>query len=187
MHDLSRLLRSLVPAAGLAVAGCAGPAVVPDPPAAFFSLNSLAIAASGGELTVVVRGNPFGGDQAAFDHAVVEALQSRYAGVPTRLTTTPGPSARPDYKVAVIFNPDPALGTYNTCTSRPVPTLPPQGRIVLQAAFCQGEAPATSARGWLAGAVTAEDPDFRQLLYDTAHALFAPNLEFDCGGLSGDC
>ena len=97
-------------------------------------------AAGGRDLAVQTVGNPFveaGIDDQAFAALVTDAMQGRNLGQPTRFTTAPGESARPQYKVVIAFDPvEPA--SYRALCDGAVDSGPTGERIRVKAAFCQG-------------------------------------------------
>jgi hypothetical protein len=174
------LLRPAVLATCLALAAC-GERVVADEPAPAYTLQEVAYAASGRDLSVVVQGNPFGGDPQAFGKALTDIMQGRLMGVDTNFTTTPGPTARPEYRVVLAFNV--ARNELNSALCGPaLPTRPPGGPIIVQGAFCRGGGPLSSATGWLDQPKSVQDPAFRDLIADMTYSLFPTRRADSCGG-----
>ncbi|HYH40173.1 MAG TPA: hypothetical protein VD860_18280 [Azospirillum sp.] len=179
------LLRPAVLSVCLALAAC-GERVVADEPSPAYTLAEVAYAASNRDLRVVVQGNPFGGDPQAFGQVVTGMMQNRIMGVDTNFTTTPGPSARPDYRVVLAFNV--ARNELNSalCANPALPTKPPGGPIIVQGAFCRGGGPLSSATGWLDQPKSVQDPAFRDLIADMTYSLF-PTRRADSGCSGPDC
>ena len=165
----------------LALAAC-GERVVSDEPAPAYTMQEVAYAASDRDLRVVVHGNPFGGDQQAFGQTLTGMMQNRIMGVRTNFTTTPGPTARPEYRVVIAFNL--AQNELNSalCANPTLPTKPPGGPIIVQGAFCRGGGPLTSATGWLDRPQSVQDPMFRDLIGDLTYSLFPTRRADSCGG-----
>jgi hypothetical protein len=135
---------------------------------------------------VEVFGLPFGGDAAAFQRRVTDAMQHRAMGVNTRFTTTPNDTARPGYRIAVIFNPV-GYGPSGRVCRTPTPAVePPQAgppyKLYVEAAFCRDGGDFTAARGWLDAATGPDDPNFRHLVGDLTGALFPRGESDSCGG-----
>ncbi|HYG85792.1 MAG TPA: hypothetical protein VD978_06005 [Azospirillum sp.] len=174
------LARPAVLAACLALAAC-GERVVADLPAPAYTLQEVSYAASGRDLSVVVHGNPFGGDPQAFGRTLTDIMQNRILGVQTNFTTTPGPSARPDYRVVLAFNL--AQNELNSalCARPTLPTRPPGGPIIVQGAFCRGGGALTSATGWLDEPQSPQDTAFRNLIADMTYSLFPTRSGDSCG------
>jgi hypothetical protein len=84
-----------------------------------YDAGEFGYAAGGRDLRVIIVGNPFGGDQAAFGRVVTDAMQGRNLGPQTNFTTTPGPSAREIYRVVMVFDPPNGLSADTTCQSDP--------------------------------------------------------------------
>ncbi|MEE8275865.1 MAG: hypothetical protein V3R75_01770 [Alphaproteobacteria bacterium] len=60
--------------------------------------------AGGRDFSTVVVGNPFGGDAAVFGRSVASTLTARNTFQPINFTTDPGPSARLQYRLVLLFN-----------------------------------------------------------------------------------
>ncbi|WP_029008051.1 hypothetical protein [Azospirillum halopraeferens] len=162
--------------------GCAGGRVVADHPAPAYTPGEVAYAASDRDLAVVLHGAPPGTDPATLGPAVTAAMQGRIMGVRTNFTTTPGESARPDYRVVMAFNPVEPLLSSALCASGPVPTRAPAaagGGLVVEAAFCRGGGALTAARGTLESSAGPDDPEFRGLIGDITFALFPAYRDSD--------
>lgn len=127
-------------------------------------------AAGGRDLAVEVLGNPTDLEPARFAAAVVAAMQGHNAGQPTHLTLTPGPTARPLYRVVVAFNPAASVGRYDLCRD-PIDTGPTADRIVVRAAFCQGAQALTFVRGRGPADMTVDSAVFRRLMAGLAREL----------------
>ena len=126
-------------------------------------------------MRVIIVGNPFGGDQAAFGRVVTDAMQGRNLGPQTNFTTTPGPSAREIYRVVMVFDPPNGLSADTTCQSDPAAlssTARDGTAVAVLAAFCRSERPLTQIRGDIEAAAGADDPAFVALIGDTTQALF---------------
>ncbi len=176
---------------GLGLSGCAERVVAGDPSPAY-TLPEVVYAANDRDFRVVLHGLPFGGDATRFAKAVLPSMQDRIMGVRTTLTTTPNDTARPDYRVVLIFNATGNLPSWSVCQEGAVPTLPPgvlppDGTLVVQGAFCRGGGAFTTATGWLDQPKGPEDPNFRQLISDMTVSLF-PTRRADqtCAG-GPDC
>lgn len=181
----------------LLLGGCVvGSRVVESHASPIYSLSEFSYAAGGRDLRTVVQGNPFGGpfgcDDPAFGRTVTAIMQGKHAGPPTRFTTTPGESARPLYRVMMVFNPAETIPSADLCAHETLRTKPARTKpataepIELQAAFCRGSSTATAVTGYLPGATSPEDPLFRTLVADATMALLSPvrdiNRGDDCFG-----
>lgn len=174
-------VRAAVLSVCLALAAC-GERVVADEAAPAYTLQEVAYAASGRDLRVVVHGTPFGGDPQAFGRTLTGMMQNRIMGVDTNFTTTPGPTARPDYRVVLAFNLAQSQMNSALCAHPVLPTRPPGGPVIVQGAFCRGGGPLSSATGWLDEPNTPQDPAFHHLIADMTHSLFPTRRADSCGG-----
>lgn len=138
--------------------------------------GEFARAAAGRDLHVVIVGNPFGGDQAAFGTAVTDAMQGRHWGQPTNFTTTPGAEAHLTYRVVLVFDPPRGMNAARQCREEAlaVQTIPTGDEINLSGAFCRGRNPMTRIWGRVSGAAGPQDPGFRELVGQVTNGLFPP-------------
>ncbi len=176
-------IRFCVLAITLAAAACAagGVRLTQQNIAPTYAPGEFAYVAAGRDLRVVVAGNPFGGDHAAFEGAVTDAMQGRHWGQRTNFTTTPGPSAHARYRVVLLFDPPRSLNGARLCRENPA-TLPSDSTgegIVLFAAFCRGKRSRTEIKGYISGAAGPGDPAFRELLGQVTNGLFPPDRGTD--------
>ncbi len=171
-------LRTLTLAAFVVVAACAagGVRLTQLDVTPTYSPGEFAYAAAGRDLHVVIVGNPFGGDQAAFEAAVTDAMQGRHWGQPTNFTTTPGEDARPSFRVVLIFDPPVGMNAARQCREEAlaVQTVPADDEIQLSGAFCSGDNARTRIRGRVSGAAGPQDPAFRELVGQVTNGLFPP-------------
>ncbi len=126
--------------------------------------------AGGRDFHTVVRGNPFGGDDAVFANRVVAILNARNTRQRSNFTTEPGPSARLQFRMVLVFNPV-GRAPPNTLCSEPdsVEAAPPNPQtIAVHAAYCNGAVAVTSVRGSVGG----DDDAFEQLLAEMLTLLF---------------
>ncbi len=162
----------------LPLAACApgGTSLTQQEVSVAYSSGAFAYAGAGRDLRVVVVGNPFGGDPVAFGTAVTEAMQGRHWGQRTNFTTSPGETARANYRVLMLFDPPADLNAMRLCREEPgaLPTAPAGGEVVLFGAFCRGDSSLTTIKGRVSGAANARDPAFRALVADVTNGLFPP-------------
>ncbi|UCH75606.1 MAG: hypothetical protein JSU82_07185 [Rhodospirillales bacterium] len=169
----------------MALAGCASSGVTLSQQAvrAAYSPGQFALASAGRDTRVVIIGNPFGGDQGAFEVAVTDAMQGQHFGQPTNFTTTPGEDARLTHRVVFLFDPATAVNPARLC--RPemteVATAPDANRITLFAAFCLEERLLTHIVGRAPTAANARDPAFRDLVGQVTNGLFPPERDRNRG------
>ncbi len=172
------LLKRLALAALLPLAACAtgGVSLSHQEVDTAYSPGEFAYAGAGRDLRVDVVGNPFGGDRAAFAAAVTDAMQGRHWGQRTNFTTTPGETARPKYRVLMLFDPPVSLNAMRLCPEQPsaLPTVAAGDEVVLFAAFCRDGKSLTSIKGRVSGVAGARDPIFRELVGGVTNGLFPP-------------
>lgn len=161
----------------MAVAGCGGGLVVLTRQEASpaYTTGQFAYAAAGRDLRVVIVGDPFGGDQPAFERAVTDAMQGQHWGQRTHFTVDPGESARDIYHVVMLFNPPANLPGEKLCRDEPA-TLSPkaytEGRLGVYGAFCRSDKLLTRVRGTIKGAGGPDDRLFRDMVGQVTNALF---------------
>ncbi len=147
-----------------------------------YNSGEVAYAGAGRDLLVVIYGNPFDSDTGAFQSAVTGAMQGRNWGQRMNFTTTPGPDARPLYKVVLLFSPPVDLMAQKLC-SEPAGTLSakpaPGGGINVLAAFCRGGKALTEIKGYIESAPGHDDTAFRELVGQVTQGLFPPDRRDD--------
>lgn len=166
-------------AAVFAITACAagGVRLTQQEIAPSYSPGEFAYAGASRDMRVVIVGNPFGGDRAAFETAVTGAMQGQHWGQRTHFTTTPGPSARDRYRVVMLFDPPRSLNSARLCHDD-ASTLPSESTaegITLFAAFCRRKRSRTEIKGYISGAAGADDPAFRSLVGQVTNGLFPPD------------
>jgi hypothetical protein len=141
-----------------------------------YSQQQFAYAAGGRDLMTDVRGNPFAMPQEEFSAAVTDAMQRAHFGPPTRFTTTPGETARLNYRVRLLFNGPAASTGAVVCAGEPaiVGPSPQAGNVRLLAAFCNGERPMSYLSAHAGGIQDAHDPAFRDFMRQITTTLFPP-------------
>jgi len=163
----------------LAVAGCAAGNVrlTQRDISSTYSPGEFAYVAAGRDMWVVVAGDPFGGDAAAFETAVMDAMQGRHWGQRTNFTTTPGASARTRYRVVLLFDPPRGLNGSKLCSEAPsaLPSESGGEEIVLFAALCRGKKLRTQIKGQISRAAGPNDPPFRELVGQVTTGLLPPD------------
>jgi hypothetical protein len=126
------------------------------------------------DLTTVVVGNPFDLDQQQMEDRLLAKFNARPTLLqPTHFTTTPGPSARPEFKAVLLFNRAIVLPN-EVCRAPdrvPVADLGPKMRLT--ATFCRGGFLST-VTGELENVTDIDDPRFDQLIAQIVPLLFPP-------------
>jgi len=142
-----------------------------------YSPGEFASVAAGRDMRVVIVGNPFGGDTAAFETAVTGAMQGRHWGQRTNFTTSPGASAHARYRVVLLFDPPRALNGSKLCREAPsaLQSETKGEETVLFAAFCRGKRSRTQIKGQISRVAGPNDPAFRELVGQVTNGLFPPD------------
>src|SRR4029453_16550263 len=142
--DFMRKISLAATLAFTALSGCSGTPVIDyvrlEPG---YRAQQFAYAAGGRDLKADIQGNPFAMPKEEFDATVTDAMQGAHFGQPTNFTTTPGDSARPGYRVRLLFNGPGASTGGIVCGGEPaiIGPSPEGGNVRLLAAFCNGPYP----------------------------------------------
>lgn len=154
-------------------------------------------AAGGRDLAVETVGNPFAGrsiDDQAIGELVTMLMQGRNRGQATNFTVTPGPTARPQYKVVIVFDPvEPA--PYRALCEGEARSGPTEETIRVRAAFCQGgrssgQRVLTGVRANVVADATPESEAFQRMMAGITRDLFPlwdNDFDEDCRGLIWLC
>jgi len=190
-------MRNLILAATPAFAaliGCSGISVIDyvhlEPG---YRQQQFGYAAGGRDLMTDIQGNPFAMPKEEFDATVTAAMQGAHFGRPANFTTAPGDSARPGYRVRLLFNGPLAGSGRIVCAGEPaiVGPSPEGGNVRLLAAFCNGPYPLSYLSAHVSGIRDAHDPAFRDFMRDVTTNLFPPQnrgeQEHDNCVPPGDC
>ncbi len=115
-----------------------------------YDVNEVQWGGGGGrDFHVVVRNNPYDQPKEAVDKAVIDAIQGQITYMITNFTTTPGESARLQYRVEFMFDPPINISGRSLCNREldlPTPT-PTAGRTEILGAFCLRDQVVSEARG----------------------------------------
>lgn len=174
MRSFVRL--AVLVAAGLLMAGCAGQSTI------YNNMISggwypwvYAWAAGQRDLTTVIVGNPFDIDQAELDTRLTAMLNESPTFLqPTHFTTTPGPSARPDYHAVFLLNRQSVLPGVACRAPDKVPAADLGTTTRLMAVFCQQGGYLSTVTGELQDVTGIDDPRFRQMIGQMVPLLFPP-------------
>jgi hypothetical protein len=172
--------RSVLAAAGFLLAGCQSAVTTTTSYDVLFRSgvrSEFGYAAGGGEMPVVVVGNPFDNPQPAVDEAVITAMQGHNRGPPVRFVHAPADIAQSGsgYAVVMLLNAGPGIGADFACARRGslTPPVTSDGTTLL-AVFC-GSA---DARSWAysgTGPVASpDDPLFLKLVRQATFLLIPP-------------
>jgi hypothetical protein len=126
------------------------------------------------DLTTVVVGNPFDLDQKQMEERLLAKFNARPTLLqPTHFTTTPGPSARPEFKAVLLFNRAIVLPNQVCRAPDQVPVAELGSTMRLTATFCRG-AYLSTVTGELENVTDIDDPRFDQLIGQIVPLLFPP-------------
>ncbi len=124
---------------------------------------------------VVIHGNPFGMEAAAFAKAVTGNMQGANPGRRTNFTTTPGKSAAKNLWVVMAFNA--RVGIYELCRAKRFKTRPSSGALSLRAAWCFDGRQDSRVTASVATPENVNDPRFRALIRQTVLSLFPRHID----------
>ncbi len=130
--------------------------------------------AGGRDFSTVVVGNPFGGDAPAFGRSVASTLTARNTFQPINFTTEPGPSARLQYRLVLLFNSERRVVGNALCADSAALSVAPStsDKVTIHAAFCNGPVAMLDIEGSIRGVTGPDDPRFEKFLAETAFLLF---------------
>ncbi|PKU25538.1 hypothetical protein [Telmatospirillum siberiense] len=168
-----------------ALTACGGP-LTRDVGNSFTKINGLYdYGASGRDLRLSVRGNPFTVSDDTLSKAVEAASQVQVLRPRTHPTLTPDSSARRGYELAFLFSPAPTQSGDDLCKGRIEDSAP--GAVAptvhVLGVFCVSGSAQTEVRG-LAEATGPADPRLKNLVAQMIVQLFRPDLP-DADGNSG--
>lgn len=168
--------RSVLPLCALALlAGCADlPLVYNQSVANVYNPTEFGYGAGRRDLTTVIRGDPFDMGQERFADAVIEVLNRHEPRPqPTNFTTTPGESARPAYRVLLLFDAPAAVSRLEVCRgSSAVPQVDPGDEVRVTAAFCRSGGALSSLTAEIGQVEGVDDPAFDRLIGQVVALLF---------------
>ena len=129
------------------------------------SLNFATIA-GGRDMHTQIIGNPFAIPDDLFANTVTTIFNERNTWTRSNFTTRPGPSARKNFRLVLVFNAaDRGLPSRLCRNPGAIPLAPASTRpIRLQISFCHGDKDITSRRGSLPDATGPKDMVFRNFL-----------------------
>jgi len=130
-----------------------------------YDMNEVQWGAGGGrDFHVVVRNNPYSIPKEELDQAVIDAIQGQITYMITNFTTTPGESARLQYRVEFMFDAPINISGRTLCNRNlELPTPTPRDRhSEILGAFCLRDQVVSEARGTVAKAQPG-DANFKAL------------------------
>ena len=174
-------MRSLVPitvvvVAASLLAACAGQSTIyNDMISGAYRPYEYGYGAGRRDLTTIVVGNPFDVDQAELETRLVAMLNESPTFLqPTNFTTTPGPSARPQYRAVVLFNRQIVLPSAACRAPERVPVADLGDTVRVTLLFCRYGGWLSTVTGELEGVTGIDDPRFHRLIRRMVPLLFPP-------------
>jgi hypothetical protein len=126
------------------------------------------------DLTTIIVGNPFGIDQEQLDDRLVAMLNESPTFLqPTHFTTTPGPSARPEFQAVILLNRATVLPNQVCRAPDRAPVADLGATLRLTAVFCRGGYLST-VTGELQDVAGIDDPRLRTMIGKMVPLLFPP-------------
>ena len=159
-----------------ALAGCAGQSTIYNSGiSSAYRPYLYGYAAGGRDLRTVVLGNPFGLDQQQMEERLLAKFNARPTLLQrTHFTTDPGPSARPEFKVVLLFNRAIVLPNQVCRAPDQVPVADLGPTMRLTATFCQFGGYLSTVTGELENVSDIDDPRFERLVEQIVPLLFPP-------------
>lgn len=142
-----------------------------------YSRVDFAYAGSGRDMRTEIYGNPFPEvAQADFDEAVTSAMYGAHFGPATHFTTQPDNSARPAYRVRLLWNGPRSANGNNLCGDHDYQGggKEPNGTARLIAAFCRSDRALSYLVGSVDGVTGPDDPKFVAFVRQATMRLFTP-------------
>jgi hypothetical protein len=125
------------------------------------------------DLTTIVLGNPFDLDQQQMAERLLAKFNAQATlPQPTRFTTTPGPSARPEFRFVLLFNRAAVLPNAVCRAPDQVPAAELGSTMRLTATFCHYGSYLTTVTGELENLTDIDDPSFDRLIGQMVPLLF---------------
>jgi hypothetical protein len=127
------------------------------------------------DLTTIVVGNPFNLDQKQMEERLLAEFNAHSSFLqPTHFTTTPGPSARPEFKAVLLFNRAIVLPNQVCRAPEAVPVAELGPTMRLTATFCYYSGYLSTVTGELQNVTSIDDPRLDALIGRIVTLLFPP-------------
>ncbi len=169
------LLSKLLALGVLALGGCGGLTTYEFTTTAY-QYDVVHYASSLGPLGAVILGNPTPAPDPSFRAAVVDAMQGRNYGYPTRYVAPPPEAAATlpaGYRVILAFG-QPNTDGRQLCQGQLIPPALPASTGTLQGAFCYGPGWLSQVKARVGGFASADDPALRPLIAQFMVQLMPP-------------
>jgi hypothetical protein len=167
---------AVLAACALLLAGCAGDSTIYNNMiSAAYRPYDYGYGAGRRDLTTVIVGNPFDIDQDELDTRLTAMMNESPTFLqPTHFTTTPGPSARPQYRAMLLFNRQTVLPTTACRAPEQIPVAELGETMRLTAVFCRYGGYLSTVTGELKNVTGIDDPRFQRLIRTMVPLLFPP-------------
>ena len=177
---MRNLAQSLSFAFVAVLGGCASGASTVASTSPLYDFGEFVLASDGRDTIVIVRGNPFGIDQKAFDKAVTDAMQGQNSGPRTNFTTEPTENTKKEFRVVILFNGSQAVLADNLCKA-PEKYGSQKGAkgLHVTATYCWEDESVSEVDGWAGAVASADSPVFARLIGQTTLELFPVTNDFD--------
>jgi hypothetical protein len=174
MRSFARI--ALLAASGWLLAACAGQSTIYNNMlSSAYRPYEYGYGAGRRDLTTIIVGNPFDIDQAELNTRLVAMLNESPTFLqPTHFTTTPGPSARPQYRAVFLFNRQIVLPGLACRAPEQIPAAELGATTRLVAVFCRYGGYLSTVTGELRNVTGIDDPNFRRMIGQMVPLLFPP-------------
>jgi hypothetical protein len=162
-------------AAVLLLVGCADrPLIYNDQLSHAYRPTEYGYGAGRRDFTTVIQGNPFQLGEQQFQEQFVALLNRNQPFLqPTHFTTTPGPSARPIYRVVFLFNRQSVLPNQMCRLPLDVPPADLGKTVRVTAVFCRWQGYLSTVTGEIQ-VDSIDDPRFESMIGQMILLLFPP-------------
>jgi hypothetical protein len=138
-------------------------------------LDEFAYAGGGRDLETVIVGNPFDAPKDEVDRAITDAMRNHHPGPSTNFTTRPDDSARPNYRITIVFNPPDNLSVHDLCGDvSGVRSEEPGASLRLVSIFCSHGDVMSYVYASTRAASTPRDPAVASVVANMMRELIPP-------------
>jgi hypothetical protein len=167
---------ALLAASGWLLAACAGQSTIYNNMlSSAYRPTEYGYGAGGRDLNTIIVGNPFDIEQAELNSRLVAMLnQSPTFLQRPHFTTTPGPSARLQYRAVLLFNRQIVLPGLACRAPEKIPVAELGATTRLVAVFCRRGGYLSTVTGELKDVTGIDDPNFARMIGQMVPLLFPP-------------
>ncbi len=160
-----------LPVIGIAIVGVVlfalfyerGPTITKGYEAGDVARSAWDFAGAHGPVLAVIHGNPFAGDEQAFQRKVLDLLDRATAQRVTRYTTDPAQAVQPKTRVVLIFD-APAGADGNAICAGRIPATAPGDKVMLRMLLCSEDRLLSDVGGHIARGEDLDHPRFADLI-----------------------